>query len=207
MYHNKKRQQGVVLILSLIILFAMTLITISGMQSTLLEGDMARNIQDKGLSYQASESALIDGELVIANYTTEPKEVITTQIPAGTVSGQVWARNSPIANPTDYSGSLPRAAWPKSSQANYQWWMTHGTPVTTPLSTANIATQPRYIIEFLDRKMDNLNVGKKSDSAGINFYKITSWGIGAQDEVAAVTGQSARPATASVHQTTYAKRF
>ncbi len=70
--HIATRQQGAVLIVSLIILLIMTLIGLSSMQNTTLEEKMAGNYRDKNLSFQAAEMTLREGEGWIADQTKEP---------------------------------------------------------------------------------------------------------------------------------------
>jgi type IV pilus assembly protein PilX len=57
-----KNQSGVVLVVSLIILLLLTLIGLTGMQTTGLEEKMASNMRDKNLAFQAAEATLKVGE-------------------------------------------------------------------------------------------------------------------------------------------------
>ena len=191
MSKNKQKQQGIVLVLSLIILLAMTLIGVSGMQTTNLQAVVSGNMRDKGLSFQAAESALVEGETVMSAYTNEPEIATTSPPPAN----QVWGQNTPVPSegPT----------WPVNVTATHDWWVNNGNVVTNNLDTNIYAEQPRHITEYWSFKKDSLNMGQQNDIAGINYYKITSWGVGAQAE----DSTAGIKATASVHQTTYAKRF
>lgn len=58
MHKCYKQQSGAVLVISLIMLLLLTLIGITGMQTTSLEEKMAGNMRDKDLAFQAAESAL-----------------------------------------------------------------------------------------------------------------------------------------------------
>ncbi len=60
--HARPRQRGAVLVISLLILLIMTLIGITGMQTSVLEERMAGNYRDIALAFQASETALRDAE-------------------------------------------------------------------------------------------------------------------------------------------------
>lgn len=60
-----RQQTGVVLVVSLIMLLLLTLIGLSGMQSTILEERMAGNMRDRNMAFQAAEAALQDGEIHI----------------------------------------------------------------------------------------------------------------------------------------------
>ncbi len=66
----KQKQQGVVLVISLIMLLVMTLIGITGMNTKILEEKMAGNFRDKAVAFQAAESALKTGELILKEETT-----------------------------------------------------------------------------------------------------------------------------------------
>nr|WP_087145775.1 PilX N-terminal domain-containing pilus assembly protein [Crenothrix polyspora] len=59
---SHKNQSGVILVVSLIILLLLTLISLTGMQTTSLEEKMAGNMRDKNLAFQAAEAALKAGE-------------------------------------------------------------------------------------------------------------------------------------------------
>lgn len=56
------RQHGAVLIVALIMLLILTIIAVSSMQGTSLQETMAGSARDKNLAFQASESALREGE-------------------------------------------------------------------------------------------------------------------------------------------------
>ncbi len=58
MHKCYKQQFGAVLVISLIMLLLLTLIGITGMQTTSLEEKMAGNMRDKDLAFQSAESAL-----------------------------------------------------------------------------------------------------------------------------------------------------
>ncbi|MCF6251350.1 MAG: PilX N-terminal domain-containing pilus assembly protein [Methylococcaceae bacterium] len=62
-----KKQAGVVLVVSLIMLLLLTLIGVSGMQSTGLEEKMAGNKRNRNLAFQAAEAALRHAENYIEN--------------------------------------------------------------------------------------------------------------------------------------------
>lgn len=55
---NLPRQQGAVLVVSLIILVVMTLIGIASMSTSLMQEKMASNAQNTNITFQAAESAI-----------------------------------------------------------------------------------------------------------------------------------------------------
>ena len=64
-FRSSKKQAGVVLVVSLIMLMLLTLIGVSGMQSTGIEEKMAGNMRDRNLAFQAAEAALRHAEQFI----------------------------------------------------------------------------------------------------------------------------------------------
>ncbi|MDH3305864.1 MAG: PilX N-terminal domain-containing pilus assembly protein [Gammaproteobacteria bacterium] len=60
-----RRQRGVVLIVSLILLLVVTLLAVSSMQGTALEEKMAGNTRDRNLAFQTTESAIREAETYI----------------------------------------------------------------------------------------------------------------------------------------------
>lgn len=62
---QRKRQSGVVLAVSLILLLVVTLIAVSSMRGTMLEEKMAGNSLDRNLAFQSTESAVREAEISI----------------------------------------------------------------------------------------------------------------------------------------------
>jgi type IV pilus assembly protein PilX len=58
-------QQGIVLVISLLLLLAITLVAVSSMQSSLLQERMSANLYDRQLSYQQVEAALLEAEVML----------------------------------------------------------------------------------------------------------------------------------------------
>ncbi len=68
MRHVLIYQSGTVLVISLIMLLLLTLIGLTGMQTTGLEEKMAGNSRDRNRAFQAAESTLLEAEkFVLAN--------------------------------------------------------------------------------------------------------------------------------------------
>ena len=63
---GSRRQRGMVLLVSLGLLLALTLAAVSAAQTTVLELRMARNGRDAALAFHAAETALLDAESAIA---------------------------------------------------------------------------------------------------------------------------------------------
>ena len=59
---QSNRQRGVSLVVVLILLLVMTLLGLAVLRGTLLEERMSSNMMDRGIAFQAAESALREGE-------------------------------------------------------------------------------------------------------------------------------------------------
>lgn len=59
---NRHRQEGAVLVVTLMILLVVTLLTVSNMRSSVLQEKMAGNTNDRNVAFQAAESELREGE-------------------------------------------------------------------------------------------------------------------------------------------------
>lgn len=67
MLSRPQQQHGMVLVLALIILMAMTIISVSSMTTSSLEERMAGNLKDREVAFQAAEAALRYGEKLVDN--------------------------------------------------------------------------------------------------------------------------------------------
>ena len=155
--HNKltNRQNGSVLVISLIILVAMTLIGITAMRTSVLEEKMAGNLRDKELAFQAAEAALRAAEQNIQD------SVIST-----------------VAFDTDGSDGL----YDKSDVRiweNISWDETDSLEYTAFGSSYNIKTAPRYVIQHLvttGNENDALNLdnmGQGTGGGNVESFLIT----------------------------------
>ena len=61
----RRKQEGAVLVVTLMILLVVTLLTVSNMRSSVLEEKMAGNTNDRNVAFQAAESALREGEVFL----------------------------------------------------------------------------------------------------------------------------------------------
>lgn len=59
------QQQGIALVISLLLLLAITLVAVSSMQSSLLQERMSANLYDRQSSYQQVEAALLEAEVML----------------------------------------------------------------------------------------------------------------------------------------------
>ena len=160
-----KKQQGIVLVVSLVLLVLVTLISVSSMKNTVLEEKMAGNYKDKNAAFQAGEAALREGESYLFNTVTLP-------FFDGTTTG--------LYQPTT-SGA---ARWDAVT-----WSSTSGEVINYSGNLSNVASAPMYIIEELPAISDpesSLETGVAQEN---KYFRITTQAVG-DTENAAVTLQS-----------------
>jgi len=173
----QRKQQGSVLIISLVIMLVLTILGVSGMKTSLLEEKMAGNLRDGQLAFQAAEAALkqaehyIDDNIVsIANFDNDGSDGLYDKSIARPWETINWDNNDSL----EYSGFD---------------------------STYSISTPPRFIIQHLVSQANNLdelnldNYGQGTGAGRIEMFLITARATG-----------SAGNSTVTL-QSTYGKRL
>ena len=177
---RQKRQSGVALFISLVMLLILTVLGLSSVQTTTLQERMARNARDTNLAFQAAESAVKDAEASIETFSS---------LVQFTASG---ANDAGYYFEGDYDAA---ANW-----TNRNWTSGSGY-IVAPTVIDGVAEPPKYIIEHLktvvsDNDSLNLdNIGQDSGSGRAQIFRITVFGTGG---------------TSTAHvmiQSTYGKRF
>ncbi len=154
-------QQGVALFVSLVLLLILTIIGVSAVQSTSMEVRMARNDHDALLAFQAAESALRDGEVLVENLVST-----TAFVPNGT--NGLWAvgdfgQQPPWLNDANWQGGQSRAA---------------------PSAVSGVAAAPRFMVEHVASVQRDLNAYQLDDpyAAGsanrVEMFRVTARGVG-----------------------------
>jgi type IV pilus assembly protein PilX len=152
------RQSGSALVISLIILVAMTLIGITAMRTTVLEEKMAGNMRNKEIAFQAAEATLRAAERYIQN------NVIST-----------------VAFDTDGSDGLynhddvriwENINWTDADSLEY-----------SDFGSYNVATPPRFVIQHLSTTGDSDkvvldNIGEGTGGGNVETFLITARGTG-----------------------------
>ena len=165
MKHSSKHQRGSALIISLIILMALTMIGVSGMRSTTMEEKMSGVMRDRNIAFQAAEAALKRGEQFF-------QPLVGTGAFDG--SGGQYALG---AEEPDYFDS---ATWTSSNSISYTTAITN---VSTPGAFPDVAEQPRYILAYvsdMDGNNTSLNMGGygQQKTKNISDFRITARGVG-----------------------------
>ena len=155
----QKKQSGAVLIVSLIILFMLTVLVLSGIQSTLMQEKMTSAIRDSHISLEIAESGLLDAESMIENLTS---------VNTFTGTGGLYSENS---GPEDI---FTDSTWTDNSTI----------AATTEIAGAGLVS--RYFVEYLgvltlDQDLSTLNTtgyGTTTGGGDIHGFKIVSRSVG-----------------------------
>ncbi len=165
MSKSPSQQRGVVLIVGLIMLLLLTVIGLAAIRGSGIQEQMAGNMRDHNLAFQAAEAALRGGEEVL-NGVSLPSF-------SGTVTGYYTDLNQP-------SPYHPRpTTW---TAANWNAWSVQLAANTISQIADN--EQPRYVIERLSVPASSTNQGGcidfecKAKTPDPIYYRITSRGIG-----------------------------
>lgn len=167
MIMNTKKQSGAVLVMALLMLFVLTLIGVSSMNTTSMEEKMSGNTRNRQLAFQAAETAVRDAERYITNNINNP----TAQFTASGTGGLYTLGNGPSS----------------SEAVDKNWWANTTNPrLTYAGTTQDIKSAPQYTIEYLGEtqqsEASSVNLfGGEQGSGGqgsIQTFRITVRGTG-----------------------------
>jgi type IV pilus assembly protein PilX len=146
---NYRQQSGVVLIIGLVMLLLLTIIMLSAVQVTMLEGRMAANLHNDNIAFQAAESALREAEAFIDSGAIEFKPL--------RLSGDEDDVSAPFRKTGELicanglctrSGAIQPEKFPNVSEDHLR---------TAATGIAIIAREPQYIIELIYIEPDAVN--------------------------------------------------
>lgn len=153
-----KRQNGAALVVSLVILVAMTLLGITAMKSSSTELTMAGNLRESALTFQAAEVGL---------------NIAEAQLQLGIEPANMVAEDGTDPN------YLNNATWDNVAL------VTEALPAVT---LANVSTNPEYIVKSLgtwdpDKNVSSIDpgfsgYGLTSNAITVDYYRITARGYG-----------------------------
>lgn len=169
MIHSKQKQQGVALIISLIILVSLTMIGLTSIQRTTTDLAMAGNQREITLMFQAAELGLVSAENRITTSTSngdfddEDNGLFTVRA------------SDPAYTGPDYFDDL---RWKDKSQ-------TARNKADTGDSSLDAYEQPRYMVEYLGDRLQNalaaVNIGgygTQQTGEIVSIYRSTARGAG-----------------------------
>lgn len=175
------RQQGMVLVVGLVMVLLITIIGMSAIRGSGLQESMAGNMRDRNIAFQAAESALREGEAVIG-----PSVPVLPAFSCLTGVGLCPDRNTTPQNSVIY------------------WTATNWTQTAkeTTLAFEDVTSPPKYIVEELEVDVgasaaaegSAIDVGGMQSTGDATPYRITAQGYGIS------------PDTQVILQTTYKRR-
>lgn len=159
------RQRGTVMIFCLVFLAVLTMMAVSGMDSSILEERMSGNLRDQSSAFQAAESGLKEAEAWLTNQIELPD--ISTD--GSTV---VWELDSLDPNGGD------DIHWWEDQSTDAAWW--DGNSISLA-GFSIVNSQPQYLIEHLmdARQGESIAIGNGENPLPRIFHRITSRGEGA----------------------------
>ena len=160
-FNRPQQQRGVVLLFCLIFLTVLTLMAVTGMETTVVEERMAGNMQDFNQAFQAAEIAMDDAEAWLANQIDLP-------ITSNDGSTVVWNPDAP-----DPDGDNTYWWWERSTA----WW---GTNALKSANVQGVDAQPEYIIEefFTTTEGQSLTIGTGELENSRVLHRVTARGVG-----------------------------
>jgi type IV pilus assembly protein PilX len=162
----RQRSQGVVLIIALFVLVAITLLSVASMESLGLGERMAGNFKDRQLAFQAAEATLRDAESAISTNTVGPF------IPFRAVEFTEACANKlckAVLGSTSIASTFTTAQWASNTQT---WAMGSQTGAA---SISTVASTPTYLIEFLGTAQPIVDSGQPC----VAVFRLTARATGA----------------------------
>lgn len=156
-----KKEKGVVLFMSLVMLLIITVLGLSSVQTTSLQERMARNSRDSNLAFQSAEAAIKAAESIVNAYVVED----SFDSLVGSESGLFFE--------TGYNSTQNWVGFDWESGNYYSAAAIEGT-----------AAVPKYIVEVVktvvayDDTLNLNNIGQDTGSGRTHIYRITAYGTG-----------------------------
>ncbi len=172
------RQQGIVLVFSLVFLLVLTMLGVSVVGTTTSEEKMSRNFRDSLVAQDAAEAALRDAEIRLTGYYTDPPTRLNGIFNESCTNGLCDQSVTLAAGSAVYDIYTMTASPAVSLGGNVCGGNSQITGAVTgsPLivvAGVSQAVQPCYLIEQLPTSTPG-----ESASSVSSFYRITSIGWG-----------------------------
>ena len=147
----------------LVFLAVLTVMGVSGMESTILEERMSSNMRDHNLAFQAAESALKNAEAWLSIQVTLP--ITSTN---GTTP--VWVEDS-------MDPAADGQYWWDHVNITPTWWTNNGIAIA---GVDAVASQPRYLIEQYHTadSGQSIAIGGGETTVPRVFHRITTRAVG-----------------------------
>ena len=157
-----RRNRGMALFISLVLLLVLTIIGVSAVQTSTLETRMARNEHDELLAFESAESALRDAEDLL-------ETVVTTNVFTASGSNGLWAMPD-LGDPNRWDDP--------------EIWSGDGSVVAETDVGDVVAAPPRYFIEHIASIEREENAYQIDDPYAltatdrVEIFRITALGTG-----------------------------
>lgn len=155
--NSANRQSGVTLVVSLVILIALTVLGVTSMQSTRTEVSMAGNLRELGTTFNAAEAGLRDAEAFVA----------------ASISKSIYA--DPTVGLYDKTDQDP----------DYRDPTTWNSAQSATITLSDVKEQPLFIVRYLGDRSQNevaaVNIGGYGSSQPgitVSNFRITARGTG-----------------------------
>lgn len=156
------QQQGITLIIGLIMLLLLTILGTTAMVSSSTQHKMSGSIRDLDVSFQSAESGLENGESWLAAQFLEP-------VASPTCTGQCVYSND---NELYYEDK------------DEAWWQANGAQLSAG-TISGVHAQPYYHLQYISFKSDDLTIGHGVGS-GKHYYYVTSQATGGNELTSSV---------------------
>jgi type IV pilus assembly protein PilX len=181
-----RRQQGAILVVSLILLLVMTVLALGASQSTRMQERMAGNLRDRDLALQSAEAGLRTGERLL-----DDPALTSAPFPCTTPRCRVYELNTLTGNvayqlPTWWNTN----AWQYSASESWS-----GTTSNAIRGAGMARWDPQFFVEEMEEVTDALTIPPSGPPPSRIYYRITSSGRGGTDTAQVVL------------QSTFARRF
>jgi len=159
------KQKGIVLIMVLTLLLALTILGVSSMSTSTLETRMANNFQERGIAFQAAEAALREGERLVetSNFNGSEFNNLCT-------NGLCECNK---ATTCDYNSDSTQTFWELNTV-----WNTSGKYKTYQTSNLGITNPAKYIIEHMGNVCPDTNPSCAATATDPRMFRITALGYG-----------------------------
>lgn len=147
------QQQGVALVVALILLVVMTLVGLSGLRTVTLEERMTSHTFDRSISFQAAEAALKEAEAFVQANQALPALQPGAGVACNASNGVCGAPN-PATLERWFEGTTP--------------WFS-----ATALANGGISITPQYMIEYLGNGF-SCSPGVVGSATNCSRYRITA---------------------------------
>lgn len=158
------KQQGALLVTSLVFLVIMTLIGVTAMRTAVLDEKMASNFRCSKIAFEAAEASILNAERdMIANLVV-PLDSFDGNLGTSGHEGRYWlTQNEPSVNSLFTVGT----------------WTSGNASASYSSNIAGIATQPRWLTKVL--AIDGpLNLSMEGETGVV--FRTTARGTGCTDE-------------------------